>query len=98
MPCSSSAAAVSANANTNLPNGVIKGSGGKLCNGYSLSVKYIQAIPYDILKCGIVSWGWEGVAYCLWNSPFFSEIECKKCRRLLLNSAESKFFLLILLE
>lgn len=55
MPCSSSAAAVSANANTNLLNGVIKGSGGRLCNGYSLSVKYIQDIPYDILNCGIVS-------------------------------------------
>lgn len=55
VPCSSSAAALSANANTNLLNGVIKDSGGKLCNRHLLSVKHIQAIPNDILNCGIVS-------------------------------------------
>lgn len=81
MPCSCSAAAVSANANTNLLNGVIKGSGGKLCNGYSLSVKYIQAIPYDILNCGIV----PDVGKALHIASeivlgFFSKIGCKEVK------------------
>lgn len=45
MPCSSSAAAISANANTNVLNRVIKDSEEKLCNEYLLNVNHIQPIP-----------------------------------------------------
>lgn len=42
VPCSSNSAAI--RANTNVLSEVIKESGEKLCNGYLLKVKGIQAI------------------------------------------------------